>query len=304
MASKSVFFQDPSDPENGRYLCCCLLLLRPEKGYVVCLSVNGRDVGQFRCSGLRRAKRGVGGLERYYVFRFPSPLTPTTLGFRPGFSPVKSLSGSEGLTPGIMYDNCSLVTEAEASAISIRGEGEKRAVRLGGVGAWAVVQGEEFFICAFVLCFDLFAACCDRRCFPSLARLYAESVRCDDDRCAFCRDHGKHVDATGGFVGCVPDRGVCFCYTTCGVPEAAITNDEHVPFFVDTDDVASFRVEQPESLDSLSTDPSVYMSARDSRGGDVPLKTVSWQLMKMSPDLSRMIALACPVIKRLLVGLL
>lgn len=203
-------------------------------------------------------------------------------------------------TPVFYYEHCSLVSEKEAESVVVYDHPvEGGAVRLGGACAWAVILNGEFYIYSYVLTFDLFATCCDRNKFPSMSRLYSESVFCDSVDCLFCRDHGKHVDPEGRYLGCVPDSGKCLCYAPCTTPSARITRSDHLPFFTEHCEKAVSLELKKSSFSVIGHTPDTHIAIRDEDGNDVELKCNSWNLVKFDPALSRLIILACPVLKKL-----
>lgn len=51
----------------------------------------------------------------------------------------------------------------------------------------------------------------------------------------------------------------------------------------------------------LSTDPAKYVFIETADGEQLPFKNNAWQLVKLSPGLSRLLILACPILKGLMV---
>lgn len=299
VSSLSQYF-DPRPVEErkcDRHLYCQLLVLKRREFHVICFAVNGKFIGQFKCGIFRKSKYSVSEVGEYYVFRSNAPYATFELGFTPAFTPSSSVAGHAGLGAQLLYDNCSIVSEEEASEIVTRGTGTNKAIRLSGVCAWAVSRDGEVSIYAFSLKYDLYMACCDRSQFPSMAKMYADTVRCDQE-CLFCRDHEKHVDPTARFIGCIPDMGVCFCCTPCTTPVAKITHTEHLPFFTEADDADSLGYDIG-GVQTLSPFLAKFVTVLDSSGTELKLKNGPWQLIKIEPALSRLIILACPVLKRL-----
>ncbi|AAK57137.1 T94 [Tupaiid betaherpesvirus 1] len=280
-------------------LCCGLILLRPnDGGRLLCLYLEGRPLAQFRCSGVKRRRCLVEGFEPFYVLTMDSSLTPASGGCSrwPAISAVPSTHSASGVTPKLLYDHCTLVGSEERAAVAQPAPGRAAPICV-GVGAWVVRDRDELSLYTYVLAYDLYAACCDRSCFPSLVRLFAETVYCGRSTCALCRDHGRHVDPAGCFVGTVPDGGVCFCYTPCRFDHCPIVRDDHVPFFTDCED-EDLTLAIGRQCD-LRQELSELVLVRDRRGQPVPFKEQVWQLVKLDPGLSRLIVVSCPVLKRL-----
>ncbi|AFK83931.1 B94 [miniopterid betaherpesvirus 1] len=298
VCSASPTFCPESPRDDKKHVCCQLLLLRNEKGYVFCLSVNGRHLGQFICGTVTRRRYALPGMPDYYTLSFPSVLVPTSLGILPILTTPSNLIGAPSMAPGLLYEHCSLVTPDEANSLLLKGSGGKVVSRLGGVGAWALYDGDEIVLYAFVLAFDLFTAFCDRNWFPSLAYMFSRSVLCDDVKCIFCTDNGKHVDPMAGFVGCKPDEGLCMCYAPCRSPIAEITCDDHVPFLTDSDD-AAFLMTKTRTATAVGVDVDAHIGVMDRDGRELPVKTAAWTLVKWDPYISRLLVLSCPIMKRL-----
>lgn len=304
ISTESTYFHpDPEDDDGGddaNSMLCQLTVLRQGQDNVLFLTVNGKTVGQFRCGVMKKRKCSVLDLGEFYLFSSSGPFLRSERKLVSSPVPLKETVESRFLEPGFLYEHCSLVTPREADAAVIGGAGDNRATRLGGVCAWAVFIGDEVSIYCYVINFDLFAACCDRTRFPSMARLYAESVRCDSLTCKFCRDHGKHVDVAGKFFGCVPDCGSCFCYVPCRSPVAMVSDRSSMPFFTQSDGGASL-INKVVSLAPIGLDVSRHIGVLDEQGKELEVKRDAWTLVKLEPELSRLIILCCPVLKRLAV---
>lgn len=310
-----------SDSDDGRCLAVSLMLFRRSDGYVLSVVINGESLGPFACVGLGRHRLKVDGLtkaaEPLYVLRFISPLTVAQLAFVPYVSPVRSAAGSLGLDPLVVYHNACLVSVDEAREVMRRSRTEAVSsyspsvpvslFGLSGVGAWVLVEGSKLTLFCFALCYDLYTACCDRLFFPSLAKIYRDTVGCERDDCVSCADSQRHVDLTGAFLGCTPDRGLCLCYRPCGgVDDAPVRRRGFLPYLEIEDEAGDGRIErlfvrQPEGRKGLPATLSECLGARNARGLEVGLRDGSWQLIRLDSGLSRMIIMACPVLKRLVV---
>lgn len=297
----------PDSPGNEkRHICCQLILLRRHDAHVVCLAVNGRYLGSFRCGFAKRTLHALPGMGEYYTFAFNSFFMPVSLGFDPVFTPPVSNAGDSGLTAAALYEYCSLVSEDEARAVVPDPEADVRVVKLGGVCSWAVCRGGRMNLYAFALAFDLFATCCDRSGFPSMAHLLSRTVACNAPHCLFCKDLGKHVDSTCRFVGCVPDAGLCFCYVPCRAPACKVGCEDYLPFFTDAPGAASLTLRSASADGSvvISADPSRYLRVLDGDGKDLGVKTNAWVLLRWDDFITRMVVLSCPVLKRLVLSAL
>ncbi|AWV68179.1 M94 protein [Murid betaherpesvirus 1] len=302
VTSQSPGLGKVSSTDDGRCLSASMMLFRRDGTFVFCLVVNKEPVGQFGCSGLRRDKMVVDGLaDPVYAIRLMAPIIPVKLGFSPYMLPPKSIGGSGGLDPSVLYRNASLVTPEEAAAVTMQGSGVVT-VGLSGVGAWVQIKdGGNLTLFVFALCFDVFTACCDRLAFPSLAKIYNDTVSCSADRCGFCRDSGRHVDPTGRFVGCVPDSGVCFCYSPCRGTDAVVTDRSHLPYLEleEGANTHSLFVRRYDGRKGLPPTISAYLGARNDAGEEIQLRVEPWQLLKIESTLSAMIIMACPTLKKI-----
>lgn len=304
IASVSSYFVPESgeDRSGPRSICCQLMLFRRKDSHAFSLAVNGRPAGQYRCGIMKKRRCVVPGLREYYVLSFNGVLERTDLGFTPAFTVPTTVAGGVCLTPGLVYEHCALVSEEEAESIVVHDHAvDGGAVRLGGVCAWAVRRGGDLFIYAMVLTFDLYAACCERSRFPSMARLYSETVYCDSMDCHFCRDHGKHTDPVGEYLDCVADHGMCLCYAPCTTPSAKITRRDHIPFFTEQSDRAATFELKKSSFAAIGMTPDRHVCVRDGDGNELDIKCNSWNLVCVDAELSRLIILACPVLKKLAV---
>ncbi|CCE56599.1 M94 protein [Murid betaherpesvirus 1] len=302
VTSQSPGLGKVSSTDDGRCLAASMMLFRRDGNFVFCLVVNKEPVGQFGCSGMRREKMVIDGLqEPVYVMRLLAPIIPVKLGFSPYMLPPKSIGGSSGLDPSVIYQNASVVTPEEAATVTMQGSGIVT-VGLSGVGSWVQIKdGGNMKLFVFALCFDVFTACCDRLAFPSLAKIYSETVYCEADKCGFCRDSGRHVDPTGRFVGCVPDSGVCLCYSPCRGTDAVVSVRSWLPYLEleDGANTHSLFVRRYDGRKGLPATISDYLGARNSEGKEIPLRTEPWQLLKIEPTLSAMIIMACPLLKKI-----
>lgn len=291
---RSGYFNPVPEGDGSGYIHCQALLLQRERDHVILLAINGVPFGHFSCSRLRRHKHVVPGVCTYYTLTCESSLDAVNLGFSPTYTPPTACAGARGLGPETLYEHCEIVGPEEAEGITTKGP--NAAQRLGGACAWAVPGPAGLVIYAYVLTFDLYTACCDRGRFPSMARVFADLVYCGDAGCALCRDHGKHVDATAKFIGCVPDTGNCFCYAPCSTA-SRVHDDSQLPFV--TDDEAATSIQLNTGVSSLGTDVSAHVSVKDADGRALAVKSAAWHLVRFPPGLSRLIVLACPVLKRL-----
>lgn len=293
-----------SAKDDGRCLCASIMIFKRSDAYVLHVVVNGQTVGHFGCPAVHRTRHIVEGLsEPVYLLYLLAPLFHVKLGFTPYVVVPKSISGSPGLVPGIIYQNLSVVSSEEAaSLIGQPGSSCPIILGLGGAGVWARIYNSTVVIYTFALCFDLYAACCDRVCFPSLAKVFFESVRCSEETCRFCSDTGRHVDATAQYCGCTPDSGVCFCYAPCTGTSATVINGSFLPY-LESEGGGSIHNIFIRRLDgkkgSLPLCVSDCIGARDEHGNEVPVRREPWKLFKIEETLSRMIVLACPILKRI-----
>ncbi|AAF99182.1 pR94 [rat cytomegalovirus strain Maastricht] len=287
-----------SETDDGRCLGACMMLFKRSDGYVLSLTVNGESAGQFGCHGVLRERLVVDGLEdvAMYAVKIMSPLVPVKLGFTPYMLPPKSVAGSMGLNPAVIYANSYLVGEEEAR--DVKSDALSLVFGVGGVGAWIRVRGAALTLYAFALSSDLYTACCDRIMFPSLAKIYTASVGCGDDGCEGCRDPGRHVDPTAGFFGCVPDTGTCFCYMTCAGLDAPVRNPGYLPYLeADPASISRLYVKKFDGKKGLPCRASECIGARDARGAEVAVRDDTFRLVRVDPALSRLIVLACPALK-------
>nr|WEG68952.1 tegument protein UL16 [Mastomys natalensis cytomegalovirus 1]WEG71180.1 tegument protein UL16 [Mastomys natalensis cytomegalovirus 1] len=297
VCSQSPLLGKVSDTDDGRCLSASIMMLKRTDGYVLCVTVNKQSVGQFSCAGIRREKITVEGLgEPVYTIQLLATLTPIKLGFTPYFLPVRSVGGGGGLSPGVIYQNACIVNPEEAAKIQMNGDGI--VFGLGGTGAWVRVKNGVMTIYTYALCFDVFAACCDRLSFPSLAKIYFESTKCGNDTCSCCKDSGRHVDPTGKFCGCTPDPGVCFCYTSCGGLDAPITNRTFMPYLELEDSFERVFCKKFDGKRGLPIPVDACIGGTTETGAEVPIRNEPWQLLQIEPGLTRLIILACPVLKR------
>lgn len=302
VSSISSYFNPEMKCKPSGYICCQLMLFRRPDCHVFCLTVNGKQFGQYKCGIIKKTRYSLPGLKNYYVFHSNGVLEKHDLGFIPNLKVPDSVIGGLKITPTFLYEHCSLVPEEESESIVVHDHVvESGAVRLGGICAWAVRRDGELFIYVFVLTFDLFAACCDREKFPSLSRMYAESVQCEDVKCFFCNDHKKHVDPFGEFIGCVPDTGNCFCYAPCTTPSAKISQVDHLPFFTEQSENATTMEIRKSSFSVIGSSPDRHICIRDKDGNELSFKSNSWNLVKLDHVLSRLLILSCPVLKKLVI---
>lgn len=302
MCSASTSFHPDTRGGNDGPILCQMLMLKRGDEFIFFLNINGKQFGQFMSKRVHKRRFDVTGLGRYYTFSSHAPLEVSNLAFVPQFAPPISSAGKSAIDPMFLYEHCVHVTEEDAASVMVDDVDGGQKVRLGGLCCWGVYSGEDVSIYTFVLAFDLFTSCCERHEFPSLARLCSKSTACDDVRCAFCYDHGSHVDASGMFSGCTPDTGVCLCYSTCKTPNAAITDRSFLPFLMDSDEDRAERIVVKDHVPGpLSTDPAKYVFIETADGEQLPFKNNAWQLVKLSPGLSRLLILACPILKGLMV---
>lgn len=299
ICSNSPFLGKVSDTDDGRCLCASMMMFKRSDGHILCLSVNKQTVGQFLCAGVKREKFIVDGLSApVYSIQLLAILVPVKLGFTPFVLPVKSVGGATGLPPGMIYQNACVVSKDEVNKNGlVKKDGDF--IGLGGVGAWVHLQNGIMTIYVMALCFDLFTACCDRVSFPSMAKIYFDSVRCDDEECKSCTDSGMHTDPTGKYCGCTPDVGVCFCYSPCRGMEAPVTNKHYLPYLekeTPIDTIFARRIDGKKGMPVLVSD---CIGAKSKQGGEIDVRTEPWQLLKLDPGLSRLIILSCPVLKRI-----
>lgn len=299
VCSASPYLGRVSETDDGRCLGAAMALFKRSDGYVMSLAVNGEVVGQFGCHGVLRERLILDGVDDYlYVVKIMSPLVPVKLGFAPYLSAPRSVAGSGGLDPAVIYANSYLVTEDEAK--EVRNDPLTLVFGLSGVGAWIRVRGAVITLYAFALCSDLYMACCDRLLFPSLAKLYAETVKCDGDGCDRCRDSGRHVDPVARFFGCTPDSGICFCYAACGGADAPVRETSYLPYFETDAPVSRLFVRKFDGRKGLPFKVSECIGGKDARGAEVPLRDNTFQLVRLDDVLSRLIVLACPVLKTMI----
>lgn len=300
ICSQSPCLGKVSDSDDGRCLCASMMMFKRNDGYVICISVNKQTVGQFLCAGVRRNKLVIEGFDDpIYSIRLLATLIPFKLGFTPYIIPMKSAGGATGLAPGIIYQNACVVNEDEvvkSKLAKMNGD----FIGLGGVGAWVHLHDEIMEMYVMSLCFDLYATCCDRVSFPSMAKIFFDMVRCTDDMCTFCTDSGMHVDPTGKYCGCTPDVGVCFCYCPCNGTDAPVTNRNSLPYLEKDKPIHSLFVRRLDGKKGMPAKVSDCIGAKDKQGMEVPIRTDPWQLLKLDPGLSRIIILSCPVLKRII----
>nr|CDI95429.1 GP94 [Caviid herpesvirus 2 str. CIDMTR] len=299
VATKSAFFEAGVGDRNLCYTVVNVIILKRDGENVLCISVNGKPYAQL-AGRVRRVKKRIVDMDPFYLLRLIQ-VRPADLDFSPMFATPSSAAGAGAMSPMFLYEHCSLVGPEEASGFVTRGGDEHGDVRLRrlGVGSWVLVQGDTYTIYCFVLSCDLYVACCDRRFFPSAARMVAKTTACDSETCSFCRDHGKHVDVTGKFIGCVPERGCCLCYTSCGIRITPGQSETILPFLCDDDESVEAVQATVRQDTRLSTKLSDYVCLKNVNGENVPVKDEAWNLMKIDPDLSLLIILSCPVLKRL-----
>lgn len=300
VSSLSTYFHPEPRNDDRRPIVCQMLMLKRGDIITFFLNVNGRQFGQFSLPKVRKRKIHITSMGDYYTFTSNAPLVVSSLAFIPRFTPPPSAAGNKIVDSVFLYEHCELVSEEDASSVVIDGNGDGRAVRLGGTCCWAVYRGDEVFIYAHVLVFDLFASCCERDDFPSLARVCSKSVACDDATCPFCYDHGSHVDPAGTFIGCVPDGGTCFCYAMCTTPDPIVTHRGSLPFLTDSEESSVYRLMLKDPAPkTLSVNPGDYLSLLTKEGKTLPFKNEAWHLVKLPSALSRLIILSCPVLKGL-----
>lgn len=297
VCSASPYLGRVSETDDGRCLGACMMLFKRSDGYVLTLSVNGEMAGQFGCQGVLRERLFIDGLEplALYAVKIMSPLMPVKLGFTPYMLPPKSVVGSPGLDPAVIYANSYLVTGEEAK--EVKSDAMSLVFGVSGVGAWIRMRGPVLTLYVFGLNSDLYTACCDRLMFPSLAKIYAESVKCDGDECEGCRDPGRHVDPTASFFGCVPDSGTCFCYMACGGFDAPVRNRGYLPYLETDAPISRLFVKKFDGKKGLPYKVSECIGAKDALGAEVAVRDNTFSLMRVDPALSRLIVLACPVLK-------
>lgn len=296
VCSASPYLGRVSETDDGRCLGASMALFKRSDGYILSLAINGEAVGQFGCQGVLREKLVVDGVdEEIYVVKIMSPLVSVKLGFAPYMSVPRSVAGSGGLNPAVIYANSYVVSEDEAR--EARSDSLTLLFSVVGVGTWVRVRGAMITLYVFALCSDLYMACCDRVLFPSLAKLYAESVKCGDDGCDRCRDSGRHVDPVGAFFGCTPDSGTCFCYATCGRSDPLVRNPGYMPYFEMETPISRLFVKKFDGRKGLPFKLSEYIGAKDAQGNEVPVRDNTFQLFRLDHGLSRLIVLACPMLK-------
>ncbi|AFX83408.1 B94 [Murid betaherpesvirus 8] len=297
VTSSSPYLGRVSEEDDGSCLVAILLIFKRNDGYVMCMSVNGKHLGPFMCAAVRRLKYNVECVGKVYVIHLLSPLMPATLAFSPVLSSFKELAGASGLSPSVIYNNSIVVKPEDAGRIEMHGNNEVT-FGVGGAGAWVNVKDKIVTLYVYALCHDLFMACCDRIAFPSLAKIFTESTRCAKDSCMFCSDSGKHVNCLAEYGGCVPDNGLCFCYTACNGCDATVTQTAYMPYLEANDAIYSMFIRRHDAPGIPGT-ISACIGARNQQGGEVCMRTEPWCLFKVDCALSRLIVLSCPTLKRL-----
>ncbi|AEV80945.1 tegument protein UL16 [Saimiriine betaherpesvirus 4] len=297
IASKSATFD--MDGQDSRCLLCRIIVLSKDGVNVVCLSINTTYMGSYSTK-LHRVKHDVGGVETFYSFKIDDELCPKTVPFAPTFTPVRSTVSFNGMSAEFFYDVCSLPSAEELKSIMVKGgeQSNKKAIRLGGPGAWAVKTSLGVDLYFYLLEYDLYTTCTGKDFLPSLARIVSATTCCGEMSCPFCKDHGTHVDCTGKYVGPVPDKGMCFCYMLCKMPTAPITNDRYMPFLCDSEEATHISVSGAGKSKVTLEDPlESYITVYNSAGKALPLKSGCWKLVKLSHPASPLLLCACPVLK-------
>ncbi|QQL10063.1 Cy129 [Cynomolgus cytomegalovirus] len=306
VACRSAIFSPPGG--DAGCLACQLLLFKREGENLICFSCNGNYMGTFCCPRIQRVRQDLVGLHTTYKLVFLGQLGPARVDFVPAFSSMTSVVPRCSITPSLLYEVCTLVPPEEAEKIRVKGcsgsyePGVEKAISLGGAGAWLVNSSSGYTLYFYILCYDLFTVCGNDQETPSMARLMALATACGQVGCTYCKDHGGHVDPTGCYIGPVPDKGNCLCYTLCNSPTMnPITNENPVAFFCDVERATYLCAvgSKTKSKVTLADSLDYHIGAKNETGDWLPLNTSAWQLVRVEEPVSRMIVCACPVLKNL-----
>ncbi|AKG51633.1 UL94 [Papio ursinus cytomegalovirus] len=305
IACRSAIFSVEGD---NACMACQLYLFKRGGENIICFACNGHFMGVYSCPRVQRMRQEIVGLPATYKLLFLGPLGPARIDFVPGFSPMMSVVPRCSITPQLIYDVCTLVPPEEAERIRVKGctgsyePGVEKAISLGGAGAWLVNRSGGYALYFYLLCYDLFTVCGNNEELPSMARLMALATACGQMGCNYCKDHGGHIDPTGCYVGCIPDRGNCLCYTLCNSPSMnPITNENPVAFFCDVERATYLCSVGSKSKGKITLAEGLdyHIGAKNADGDWVPLNANAWQLVKLEDPIARMIVCACPVLKNL-----
>lgn len=276
-------------------LCCEMVILKKDGKYAFSLAINGIHYGQFISDYIKMRKQKVLTSIVYYIAEIKT-ISVIDLGFIPLYDYASQLEKSEMITPHIFYEACTLVSAEEAVNVC-KTNGDCKLVPLGGCGAWCIRDGNEVSIYTFCLNYDLFLACYDKETFPSLAKLIFDTIKCKQDDCIYCQAHDVHVDQSGQSCLRIVNTETCFCYSPCRQSRATVSNFDLTPLISD-EPIDHLDILPLKKSQFLSLDMNHYVHGYD---GDKPivLKTGNMMLVRLNPELSRLVLLSCPILKNL-----
>lgn len=292
VSTSSPIFTTKSNPKKD-CISCEIVVLKRNDEFVFSLALNGIHFGQYSTSKMKMKRQTVSADVTFFILKIGS-ISNIDLNFIPQYKFAAGPEKSRFIDPTLMYENCSLVSFEEIQRISA--ESEKKLFPLGACGSWCLVKDNTMCIYTFVAVYDLYLACCDKNVFPSLGKIIFDMLVCKKDECVFCKDHNKHVDQSGYIIGCISNQETCFCYTPCKQEKVFVNSPELLPLLSD-EQITNLDLVHKKNSFSQDINKCVHGYNNDQ---PVVLKNSNWMLVKFSLELSRLIVLSCPVLKRLI----